>query len=172
MNSNELYDIYETWHVPFWRTTWFYTIIGVCITFIILGIGVLLFFWYKRRPKKLIMPWEHALMMLASLHPEIVSSKEDAKKFYSKLTNILKVYVQERYAILAMSATDSEFIAHIERASLVPSDLIDGLKELMNGAAAVKFADMAAMQEQMKVHVHLCKECVEKTIPEKGVTYK
>lgn len=165
--ANELHDIYETWHVPFWQTTLFYTIMGVVATFMILVLIILLVRWYKRRTRKPLTPWQHALMAFKQLHPEAISSKQDAKKFYGELTQILKKYIQERYEVPATSKTDTEFIAHVERASLVPFDLIDGLKELIHGALHVKFADMSAVQEQMKTHVRLCIASVEKTIPEK-----
>jgi uncharacterized membrane protein YraQ (UPF0718 family) len=139
----EFYDIYEYYYLPFWQTTWF----KILITLITLTlIGVLLFIIIKRRQKPLL-PWEWAQKELDKLTPEKCSSKDDFKKFYFRLTAIIKTYLHKQYDWQTEDKTDTELVAWLEQESFNP-EVVSMLKKLADGALWIKFANMDALKSQ------------------------
>ncbi len=144
MEELQIKDIYGVWYKPLWQETWFISS-GIIITLILMGIVA---YWlykkqYKRPEKK---GWELALEDLKALHK---AEAKTPKLFYSRLTGILKRYLQSRYALHLVGTTDDELIEFLQENTKVPEPVTQTVKELLNGVVLIKFANQKAAQEQM-----------------------
>ena len=63
---------------------------------------------------------------------------ENPKEYYTKLTDTLRQYIEERFGFSAMEMTSSEIISRLRESG--DQKMIDELKELFNTADLVKFA--------------------------------
>lgn len=71
---------------------------------------------------------------------------EKQKQFYSGITDVLRVYISDRYGISAMEMTTSEIFKEIKECT--PEDLIEELRELFERADYVKFAKFVASDQE------------------------
>lgn len=169
MNEHGLYDIYDTWHVPFWQTkTWHVCllIIGLLIMTAIIGLFIK---WYRSR-KIVLSPWEHALLGLKSLRKNNQATADCGKEFYGALTSILKKYLHERYGFdtgvsgAALAKTDEEFLYYIEKKGF-SSDFMADLQTIFLSSVTIKFANMQALQNQIDRDLELAISFVRRTVP-------
>lgn len=161
MQTNQLYDIYPVWHVPFWQTGWF--VVLVMLTVLTL-LGVLVWFIIKRHKARraLVTPWDYALQQIAQLQQNIAPEK--SKQFYSSLSVILKKYLHARYSYDVESKTDQEVINYLQQQQF-SVDLVTQLQAIMEGATMVKFANMQAIAQQMQQDIERSRSFVTQTIP-------
>jgi hypothetical protein len=164
MAQNQLYDIYPTWHVPFWQTTWFFWLM-MLIGSIILAALITGFIMWKRKYKKPKTAWEQALSALNLLGQRAMHPRE-SKEFYTQLTSILKRYLQERYEIPVMGKTDQELIASLESLDVL-KDAPVLLQEVIEGSTIIKFANVQSGQERMHQDLDRCRVFITTTIPSK-----
>lgn len=136
------------------------------------GIGLLtiaLFLYWKKRNGKqttipaapLIPPHEAALEALA----EISDTKQmDGRRFYFRLSFILRQYIHGRYGVGAPEMTTEEFLPRIDRLDL--SDTLQKeLKTLCRSSDPIKFAGRPAEEGRMEKDLFFARTFVEKTRP-------
>ena len=70
-------------------------------------------------------------------------ASEDQKEYYTKLTDTLRRYIEERYGFSAMQMTSSEIIARLTSSGDQQS--LDELRRLFMTADLVKFAKYSTM---------------------------
>jgi len=160
----ELYDIHSVWHTPFWQTK----IFMISVAAIGVGVVVLLCYWvYKNyfRKKPVAVPvWEQALLEMKVLQEKKYETKEDGKKFYFQVTDILKRYLESRYNYNLHGKTDEELVCYLDQQDTLP-DLKNGLKDITQGCIYIKFANQEAMQEQILSHLEMGIKLITMTIP-------
>jgi hypothetical protein len=151
MKELELYDIYNTWHVPFWQTKLFLSaLIGLCAALIILVLYVL----YRKYKKNRSVPIaEQLLAQLNTMRSLIINSTDDAQMAYSTITDVLKAYFQHYYAKPFKTFTDAQMEQAL--ASEFPLEYREALKKLLEDGVHVKFAREQALQQQLHAHVEL-----------------
>ncbi len=106
-------------------------------------------------------PWEKALGKLDQLDPAT-----QPVAFYSKLTDILKSYTSERFAIRARSKTSAEFIPILRHHPQIPKDHLEDLSAFASLADAVKFADHNPNATEAPKSLELVRSFVNATTPE------
>jgi len=163
MTEKGLYDIYSTWHVPFWQTNWFYLLIGVFISLIILFIVYLIVKKIRFRPKKQLPFWQQALHAIEQLKKENKITVVQGKEFYAQLTAILKRYIALRFHVDVQGKTDDELIAYLSDKKLFDAKLLQNIKSIFSGSVTIKFANTQAAQEQMERDYRNAIEFVKKT---------
>jgi hypothetical protein len=165
--SAEIYDIYGVWHVPFWQTQPF--IIGMwCLAILItLALMYLLIRFFKSRKKQL-KPWQWANKELDALWARRGFTREDGRKFYSQLTEIIKMYVEKRYGYQVLSATDIEFLAYMKDRHIPPA-LMENLEHIFDGVQEIKFANLETIPENIERDFALAKAFVANTISDKHI---
>ena len=162
MMQNGLYEIYSTWHVPFWQTTPFYIMVGVALLVVVFGLALLALRWIKaRRARKT--SWEQALLELEQLSKSSMGVGS-SKEFYVQLILIVKRYLYGRYGYNVSSKTDQELIAHLALTDISP-DLLTKLCAIIDGSMMIKFANMQVIQEQMKRDLDVSISLIISTIP-------
>ncbi|MGN1226312.1 MAG: hypothetical protein ACI4TL_03645 [Candidatus Cryptobacteroides sp.] len=85
------------------------------------------------------------------------------KAFYSGITDILKTYIDERFAIDAPEMTTEELFRELKSCSEVDGELYAALKELFERADFVKFAKFVADDKENAQAVPLCVRFVTST---------
>jgi len=161
--ENELYGMYEMWHVPFWQTTYFLIAVSLLATSCLLLVG---WFYYKKRrsAKKIQSCWEIALERLHKLQQADRITPDHCKEFYFTLTLILKNYLHERYHFDLVGKTDEEVIAYLATTNFSP-ELTAMLESIFNGCVIVKFANMQAIQTTIERDFATAVTLVKRTIP-------
>ena len=72
-----------------------------------------------------------------------MSSSEDQKAYYTRLTDTLRKYIEERFGFNAMEMTSSEIIERLNQAE--DKTMIDELRSLFTTADLVKFAKYSTL---------------------------
>ncbi len=170
--KNELYEIYGLRYKPFWHTKAF--VLGlVVIGFLLFGAIVwLLIRKFKARKQHIRMKaWDVALQELASLGIADEFTIELGNTFYSRLTYILKKYLQERHGLALLGKTDEEVLSFLEMTDFSPQ-LLDDLRSIFHGCIEIKFARGAALRENIERHLALSFSLIRSSMPSKSKNAK
>lgn len=92
---------------------------------------------------KKVLPHQRALKEIDKLKEEKMSTSEDQKAYYTRLTDTLRRYIEERFGFSAMEMTTSEIIYHLQASG--DQTMIAELKELFETADLVKFAKYSTL---------------------------
>ena len=92
---------------------------------------------------KKILPHQKAMSEIEKIKAERMASSEDQKAYYTRLTDTLRVYIEERFGFSAMEMTSSEIIERLQQAE--DRKMIDELRELFTTADLVKFAKYSTL---------------------------
>ena len=92
---------------------------------------------------KKILPHQKAMTEIEKIKAERMASSEDQKAYYTRLTDTLRVYIEERFGFSAMEMTSSEIIERLQQAE--DRKMIDELRELFTTADLVKFAKYSTL---------------------------
>lgn len=139
--------------VPYtWQEFTYYIIAGV-VLLVLLVAGWLLWRKYKKnkpavveRPKPKDPAHVWAKKELKKLEEEKLWQKDEVKLYYSRLTDILRMYLEYRYDWLALESTTEEIIAEIDRYAI--NDVAKKLLlDTLRSADLVKFAKMLPAPE-------------------------
>ena len=170
INTVELYDIYSTWHIPFWQTTWFYAII---IALSLLTIGAVTLWciaYYNKRNVHIKTAWQIALEQLHALQKNNYTSKADGKQCYFSITSILKQYLHAQHHLQTVGKTDEELITYLQEKTLLTQATIQNLQEICSGCIYIKFANQKAIQKQINDHLEMSVQIIQETKPRKQHT--
>ena len=100
----------------------------------------------KKKVIKHIPAHKKALSTIEEVKHKKWANSDDQKLYYTKLTNILRCYIEERFGFNALEMTSSEIIEQLKLVS--NKQMIQELKELFETADLVKFAKYSvAMNE-------------------------
>ena len=143
------------------------------IFFILLVLAFLIFlglrFQKKREEKrKKIPPFERALLELKALEEERPRLQEEYKSYYSKLTEVVRRYLEEEANITALESTSKELLKKLEL--LIDAGKLDlsteillSLKQVLEHADLVKFARSAPEFEVATLDRNIVEDVVIKT---------
>jgi hypothetical protein len=92
---------------------------------------------------KHIPPHQRALSAIDKIKAEHMQTSEDQKTYYTRLTDTLRQYIQERFGFNAREMTSSEIIEHLQSAG--DRKMLDELTELFTTADLVKFAKYSTL---------------------------
>lgn len=157
----ELLDIYDVYYEPWWLNEWLwygiYAVIGMLTCVALYKIIRLVM------PKKQLTYWQQALAHIERLGNDL----DNPKLFYGQLTDILKRYLQERYALPLVGKTDTELLAALEQDNAVPQSLYNDIKQIFDGVVYVKFAHHTAAVEHMRNTQHIAAKIIKETHKQK-----
>ena len=92
---------------------------------------------------KRLLPHQKAMKEIEQIKADKMVASEDQKEYYTKLTDTLRKYIEERYGFSAMEMTSSEIIARLTSSGDQQS--LDELHRLFMTADLVKFAKYSTM---------------------------
>lgn len=119
----------------------------------------------KPEPKMKIPAWDIALKKLDSLKIEKIWEKGDIKEYYTRLTDILREYFEQRFNVNAAEMTSSEILdAMKQHISEMPAER--HLQELLMLADMAKFAKAQPGDYENEQSIKYGYEIVNNTIPQ------
>ncbi len=130
-----------------WKLIIWLSIVIVVLT----AVAILLWLSLKRgfsimsvvRRKKKLPAHEVALGEIEKIKTERSWAQEDSKEYYTRLTDTLRTYIQERYKFNAMEMTSAEIIERLTEED--DQQALNELSELFRTADLVKFAKWSTM---------------------------
>jgi len=122
----------------------------------VLALLIWLFLYYRKKRKRgeLFIPeapprpaHEIAMEALRSLESEKLWQRGKIKEYHSTLTDIVRLYIERRFNVMAMEMTSDE-ILDAKRIAAMPKDVHDQLKAMLVRADFVKFAKYQPVQSE------------------------
>lgn len=159
--GKKFYDFLPNWLLDFW---WIWLIIFLAIAVFLWGMRN-----YKKKgvlfipPKELPKPWVVALDSLQRLKTRKLWEQGLEKEYFTDLTDILRVYLFERFGINAMEMTSRQIMDKIYQSDL--RDKKDYVKQILNVADFVKFAKVRPLPADSIAAFDNAVKFVEETIP-------
>ena len=146
-----LYDIKPIQEVkkPFTSYGWILTIIAAVLLLLIVAFVYFVFIRKKKFPflqtQKKLPPFDRAIQDLKELQNSKYLIQSEHKEYYTRLTDIVKAYLEEEVHILAKESTTDELLTKInllqEKGKLnLNQETITNLKRVLQTADLVKFA--------------------------------
>jgi len=144
-----IYDIKQPIQVSYtfadWlKDNWYWVLIPFLVVFAIAGVIV----YFKTRPKQqpiikvvqpLVLPHIIALGKLSEIQSKKLWQQEQTKQYYIELSDVLREYLENRYAIKTHEKTTDEILIELRRVEMADNNK-QILKELLTLSDLVKFA--------------------------------
>ena len=98
---------------------------------------------------KRLLPHQKAMKEIEQIKADKMQNSENPKEYYTRLTDTLRKYIEDRYGFNAMEMTSSEIIERLEKALADDAKAADSMKQelrqLFITADLVKFAKYSTM---------------------------
>ncbi len=94
-----------------------------------------------------------ALRNLDQLKDEKLWQQGQVKLYYTRLTDILRIYIEGRFSVQAMEQTSDEILASLKKMSFDDESCFSALKELLNLADLVKFAKALPLPDENESNI-------------------
>ena len=133
---------WSDWSLPFWLSV---------LMLVLLAVGYYLYLRLRDnkpiithiRIVKRLLPHQKAMKEIEQIKADKMVSSENSKEYYTKLTDTLRKYIEERYGFNAMEMTSSEIIDRLTSAQ--DQKALDELHQLFTTADLVKFAKYSTL---------------------------
>lgn len=102
---------------------------------------------------------------LEKLRSEELWQKGEVKEFYSRLSDILRRYIDGRFSIQSPELTTDETVRKLQRSGFVKNDLLASVKGILSDSDMVKFAKYIPGEEINKASLEEAKRFVDMTRP-------
>lgn len=148
------------------------------IPYILWGTGIILavlLIWYLifgRKRNKLFTtykpaepPYIYALRELDNLRNEKLWQNGKEKIYFTKLTEIIRVYIEKRYGINALEMTSDEIISGLRNIIVEEKDSIELLRLMFSTADLVKFAKVRPLPDENEIALLNAYQFVNNTKP-------
>jgi len=134
--------LWGDWSLPFWLSV-FILILWVIGCYLYLRLRDNKPIITKIRIVKRLLPHQKAMKEIEQIKAEKMVIAENPKEYYTKLTDTLRKYIEERYGFSAMEMTSSEIIDRLTQTGDQQS--LDELRQLFSTADLVKFAKYSTL---------------------------
>ncbi|MBK9191662.1 MAG: hypothetical protein IPM77_09175 [Crocinitomicaceae bacterium] len=150
--------------LDFFKTYW-YVFAGAGVLVALFLLFRLLKKYRKTKPEPEAPKIPAHIIALAELNELLMREQwknEDKKEYYSRMTDTVRKYLEERFNIFALEKTTREILLELKNAD-ISSDDKAFLKKILSQADMVKFAKFTPADEDGFVSLKLSIEFVEKT---------
>lgn len=176
--KQKMFDIKDVANEESGSKLWLYILLGILLA---AGIAYGVYWFLKKRkvqqkePEPVYTsPIEKATAQLQSLEKENLLGRGEIKDYYSKLTDIARIYIEEAIHVPAMESTTTELIEAMRAATLrkkmsLSQDTFEQLEKVLRTADMVKFAksrplDFEIAEDRNKIEKTIV--VIDKSIPE------
>ena len=104
-----------------------------------------------------------AFRELEKLREEMLWQKGETKKYYTRLTEILRLYLENRFGIFSLELTTSETLSELVKAGFKKDESYNILKTVLSGADLVKFAKYKPLPDENELHFENSYKFVQST---------
>ena len=108
-----------------------------------------------------LLPHQKAMMEIQRIKADNAKESEDQKDYYTRLTDTLRVYLEERFGFQAMEMTSGEIIDRLKMEE--DQTKFDELRQLLEIADLVKFAKYSALMNERDQNMVSVIEFIEST---------
>ena len=142
------------------------------IIFICAGLAALIFYIYKRLQQKIpanSIPaparpaWEVANEQLQKLRQENLLAKGLTKEYYSRLSDIVRRYLEARFNLRAPEMTTEEFLHSLKFSTQLNAQHKTALENFLNASDMVKFAKHNPDLKESEDSFHFAQQLVSTT---------
>ena len=162
---NDIRDVKPPVNLPdFWWLLWLLPVL------IAVAAGIYLFLRYKKLSQAPstpqvapLPPWEQAYQQLEALRQENLLDKGLFKDFFTRVADIARHYMENRFNIHAPHMTTEEFLYYLGISGHLNETQKTALKEFLNSCDMVKFAKYAPTIKEAQVNFDLAKELIDET---------
>ena len=150
----------DDFSVPFWLSVLFVALMA------------LFFYLYLRlrdnkpiiariRIVKRLLPHQKAMKAIEEIKADKIVTSDDPKEYYTRLTDALRKYIEERYGFYAMEMTSSEIIDHLMKNA--DQESLSELRQLFLTADLVKFAKYSTLINENDANLVSAVDFINKT---------
>jgi hypothetical protein len=132
----------DQWGTPFWLSFLFVALLLIAI-FLMVRLKSNKPIIVRIRIIKHVPPHQKAMKAINDIKAEHMVGSENPKEYYTRLTDTLRQYINERYGFNAMEMTSSEIIDRLTKTD--DPKKLDELRQLFTTADLVKFAKYSTM---------------------------
>ena len=159
----------DDWAVPFWLSV---------VLLVLLAVMYYLYICLRDnkpviariRIVKRLLPHQKAMKAIEEIKAEKMVTSEDAKEYYTRLTDALRKYIEERYGFNAMEMTSSEIIDHLMKNA--DEESLSELRQLFLTADLVKFAKYSTLINENDANLVSAVDFINKTKIEQPVSQR
>ena len=153
-------------YVPAW-------VVYLLIALLVIAAGIYAYWRWGRKEKdseaateeQTIPPYERAIQALHELKDSKLWQQGQEKAYYTTLTEILRVYIDQRFHINAMEMTSTQIIETLRRNEETKA-VNQQLRSILEMADFVKFAKMRPLPDDNEQVMRYAETFVEETKPE------
>ena len=113
-------------------------------------------------------PWQKAKNQLEALAQEELLQQGKLNEYYSRLSDSLRRYIEERFSIRAPEMTTEEFLVHLQSSSDLLAEQKEALTKFLRSCDMVKFAKYHPDPSEAKQSYELALAFIEETIPKEA----
>lgn len=146
---SEIKSRWYDWLPDFITDYWMWIVLGL----VIIAGGICAYLIFTRKvdiplipKKKPVPPYELAITRLNALKEEKLCEHGQEREYYTRLTDILREYIDERFGINAMEMTSSQILAKLS-ANPVTRPSNELMKQILEVADFVKFAKVRPLPD-------------------------
>ena len=150
----------DDWALPFW------------LSVLLLVLLAVLYYLYIRlrdnkpviahiRIVKRLLPHQKAMKAIEEIKADKMVTSEDPKEYYTRLTDTLRKYIEERYGFNAMEMTSSEIIDQLMKNA--DQESLAELRQLFLTADLVKFAKYSTLINENDANLVSAVDFINKT---------
>lgn len=151
VNLNQFFGPKDVQDNPFLWSEWSPLFWMSFIMLLLVAVGIYLYVRLKQNKPiisrilivKHIPAHQKALTAIDRIKQEKMQNSEDQKTYYTRLTDTLRSYIEERFGFNAMEMTTTEIIAHLKETK--DNKMIQELRDLFETADLVKFAKYSTL---------------------------
>ena len=139
---------------------------AVPLALLILGVAVAWYWWRFPRNSgtvREIPPWESAREELQTLEHQLPLP---AEAFFTRLTDIVRTYLERRFEVPAGEQTTPEFLHSLQHSSILDEEETRRLGAFLQAADMVKFARADSTQEQLQASLGQARRLIALTEPQ------
>ena len=151
---------WDDWKLPFW------------LSVLMLFLGSAGYYIYVRlrsgkpiianiKIVKKLLPHQKAMKAIEHIKEERMVQAEDPKEYYTRLTETLRRYIEERYGFNAMEMTSGQIISHLM--TVADQKSLDELRVLFETADLVKFAKYSTLINEKDMNLVNAIEFINQT---------
>ncbi len=154
-SAKKIKDIKEPLGEPFswlWYKEYFYW--GIAALVFVAAIWLFVYYRNKRLANKVIEPEKPkipahitALASLERIRETQIWKENKIKEYYSEITDTIRLYIEERYGIMALESTTDELLAMM-KSQVIDNVSKEKLQVMLKLADFVKFAKMIPMEQE------------------------
>ena len=133
---------WSDWSLTFWLSVLMLVLLAICYYLYLRMRDNKPIITHIRIVKKLL-PHQKAMQQIEQIKAEKMVTAEDSKEYYTRLTDTIRKYIEERYGFSAMEMTSSEIIAKLMKTQ--DEGALSELRHLFLTADLVKFAKYSTL---------------------------